>query len=468
MNRRQFVATLAASATSAFAQTEKPNILFILADDLGYGDLGCYGQKLIATPNLDKLAASGMRFTQFYCGSTVCAPSRCALMTGKHLGHARIRGNARADLLPEDVTVAEVLKAAGYKTGLIGKWGLGTAGNSGIPNRKGFDEFYGFLDQKHAHTQFPTQLWDNEKESFLDGNFGPQRKDSAQEVFTARSLAFMERNKTGPFFLYLAYTTPHANNELTKQSGNGMEISGDHPYSDKPWPKPDRDFAGTVARLDRDVGRLLAKVKELGIERNTLVVFASDNGPHKEGGNNPEFFDSNGPLRGIKRDLYDGGIRTPFLASWPGVIRAGQVSHEVCAFWDILPTFAEVAGARAPSGLDGISFVPAFQGRRLPAREYLYWEFHEAGFNQAVRIGNWKGVRRRNRQAPIELYDLTLDVGEQKDVAASHPAVVKQVGDIFWRARTESPLFPINEGPNRRAATHRSNNLATLPIGTHP
>jgi arylsulfatase A-like enzyme len=443
MNRRQFLSTVAASAAPSFAQPAKPNIVFILADDLGYGDLGCYGQKEMATPNLDKLAASGIRFTQFYCGSTVCAPSRSALMEGKHLGHARIRGNARVDLLPEDVTVAEVLKAAGYRTGLIGKWGLGTAGNSGIPNRQGFDEFYGFLDQKHAHTQYPTQLWENERETFLDGNFGPPRTDYAQDVFTNRSLAFLERHKVGPFFLYVAYTTPHANNELTKQTGNGMEIPGDHPYSSKPWPKPDRDFAGVVARLDRDVGTLLAKLKELGIEQNTLVMFASDNGPHREGGNNPEFFDSNGPLRGIKRDLYDGGIRTPFLASWPGTIQPGQVSDAVCAFWDILPTFAEVAGARSPSGIDGISFVPVLRGRPMPPREYLYWEFHEGGFSQAVRIGKWKGVRRRNRQAPIEIYDLSADIGERKDLAQSQPELVKRVAEIFRSARTESATFPV-------------------------
>ena len=226
-----------------------------------------------------------------------------------------------------------------------------------------------------------------------------------------------------------------------------MEIPGDHPYSAKSWPKPDRDFAGTVARLDRDVGRLLAKVKELGIEQNTLVVFASDNGPHKEGGNNPEFFNSNGPLRGIKRDLYDGGIRTPFLASWPGTIRPGQVSDAVCAFWDILPTFAEIAGARAPSGLDGISVVPALHGRPLPQREYLYWEFHEGGFSQAVRIGNFKGVRRKNRQAPIEIYDLSTDVGEQKDLAESQPDLVKRIVEIFRTARTESTTFPVKETP---------------------
>jgi arylsulfatase A-like enzyme len=447
MNRRNFLTTVAALPFAGSARTTKPNIVFILADDLGYGDLGCYGQKLVATPNLDKLAADGVRFTQFYCGSTVCAPSRCALMTGMHMGHARIRGNARTDLLPEDVTVAEILKNAGYKTCLSGKWGLGTAGNSGIPNRQGFDEFYGFLDQKHAHTQYPTQLWQNEEEVFLDGNFGPVRKDYAQELFTKRALDFLDRNKTGPFFLYLSYTTPHANNELTRQTGNGMELPGDHPYQDKPWAKPDRDFAGTVSRLDRDVGSILAKIKELGIDEDTIVMFASDNGPHREGGNNPELFDSNGPLRGIKRDLYDGGIRTPFLARWTGNVKPGQVNDSVCAFWDILPTFAELAGVKAPQGIDGISFVPALHGRAIPSRPYLYWEFHEGGFSQAVRLGSWKGVRRKNRQAPVELYDISVDTEETKDVAASHPEVVKRIAEIMITARTESKTFPVRERP---------------------
>lgn len=444
MNRRQFVTTLAGAAATASARATKPNILFILADDLGYGDLGCYGQKLIATPNIDKLASESMRFTQFYCGSTVCAPSRCALMTGLHTGHARIRGNARADLLPEDVTIAEVLKGVGYRTALVGKWGLGTAGNSGVPNRQGFDEFYGFLDQKHAHTQYPTQLWENETEVFLDGNFGPGRKDYAQDLFTKRALRFLEANKTGPFFLYLSYTTPHANNELTKQTGNGMEIPGENPYSDKPWPKPDRDFAGVVAKLDRDVGAVLAKIQELGIGEDTLVLFASDNGPHREGGNNPELFDSNGPLRGIKRDLYDGGIRTPFLARWTGNIQPGT-TDAVCAFWDLLPTLAEIAGAKTPSGLDGISFQPVLRGHALPPRPYLYWEFHEGGFSQAVRMGKWKGVRRKNRQSPIELYDLTADPGETRDVAASNSTIVKEIANLMISARTESSIFPIRE-----------------------
>jgi arylsulfatase A-like enzyme len=445
VNRRQFLTSMAASAAFAQSRAAKPNILFILADDLGYGDLGCYGQKLIATPNIDKLASEGIRFMQFYCGSTVCAPSRCSLMTGKHTGHARIRGNARVDLLPEDVTSAEVLKDAGYHTGLVGKWGLGTAGRSGVPNRQGFDEFYGVLDQKHAHTQYPTQLWDNEDETFLDGNFGPARTDYVQEVYTKRALKFLEQNKGGPFFLYLSYTTPHANNELTKQSGNGMEVPGDHPYSTKSWPKPDRDFAGIVSRLDRDVGAVLAKLRELDVEQNTLVMFASDNGPHREGGNHPDFFDSNGPVRGIKRDLYDGGIRTPFLVRWPGITKASSVSNEVCAFWDLLPTLAEVVGEKPPAGLDGMSIIGAMKGEKLPSRTYLYWEFHENGFSQAVRMGNWKGVRLKNRHAPIQLYDLVTDLGETQDVAASHADIVKRISEIMNSARTDSKEFPIKE-----------------------
>jgi arylsulfatase A-like enzyme len=361
------------------------------------------------------------------------------------MGHARIRGNARVDLQPDDITVAEVLKGAGYRTALVGKWGLGTAGNPGVPNRQGFDEFYGFLDQKHAHTQYPTQLWNNEEEVFLDGNFGPLRKDFAQEIFTKRAIDFLDRNKTGPFFLYLSYTTPHANNELTRQTGNGMEIPGNHPYQNKPWPEPDRNFAGTVSRLDRDIGSVLAKIRELGIEEDTLVFFASDNGPHREGGNNPELFDSNGPLKGIKRDLYDGGIRTPFLARWTGNIKPGQTSNAICAFWDLLPTVAELAGVTPPKEIDGISFVPALHNRPIQARSYLYWEFHEAGFSQSVRMGDWKGVRRKSRRAPIELYDLSTDIGETNDVAASNPDIAKRIAEIMVSARTDSKTFPIRE-----------------------
>ena len=448
MNRRQFLLSSAAAAAAspiAAQSRRQPNILFILADDLGYGDLGCYGQKLIETPNIDRLAKEGIRFTQVYCGSTVCAPSRCTLMTGLHQGHARIRGNKRVDLLPEDVTVAEVLKQAGYRTGLIGKWGLGTAGRSGIPTRQGFDEFYGFLDQKHAHTQYPTQIWDNEDEEFLDGNFGSGRKDYVHEKFIERSLQFIEKNASSPWFLYAAWTIPHANNEATRQTGNGMEGPSEEPYAKKPWPAQDRMFAATVHRMDADVERLTRKLDELGIAENTIIFFASDNGPHREGGNNPEFFDSNGPLRGIKRDLYDGGIRTPMIVRWRGSIKPGQVSDAVWAFEDLLPTAAELAGAQPPRNLDGISVVPAFSGKPLPNREYLYWEFHEKGFSQAARIGNWKAVRNRSRTAPIEIYDIVNDPGETKDLAASQPKIVARAEEIFRTARTESEWFPVQE-----------------------
>lgn len=448
------------------ARTSRPNILFILADDLGYGDVGCYGQKLVKTKQLDQLAADGIRFTQVYCGSTVCAPSRCTLMTGLHQGHARIRGNARVDLQPGDVTVAEVLKQAGYRTALVGKWGLGTAGNSGVPNRQGFDEFFGFLDQKHAHTQYPTMVWENEQEYFLDGNFGPGRKDYIHDIFTERALKFLDSAKEGPWFLYLSYTIPHANNELNRQTGDGMEIPTDEPYSNEPWPKQDKKFAATVYRLDSDVGRILRKLDELGVAEDTIVFFCSDNGPHKEGGNNPEFFDSNGPLRGIKRDMYDGGIRTPMIVRWKGTIRPGQVNDSIWGFVDLLPTAAELAGTKAPGGLDGISVVPAFHGKSIPSREYMYWEFHEGGFSQAVRLGNWKGVRRKSRSAPVELYDIVRDPGESNDVAAANPEVVKRIAAIMVSARTESDLFPVREGVQPARPKRRAGLLSAPAAGT--
>jgi arylsulfatase A-like enzyme len=449
VNRRQFLGALAAAPAVLRARTSKPNILFILADDLGYGDIGCYGQKIVATPNIDRLAAEGIKFTQAYCGSTVCAPSRAALMTGQHTGHTFVRGNARLDLRPQDTTIAEVLKGAGYRTALFGKWGLGTAGNGGVPNRKGFDEFFGFLDQKHAHTQYPTAVWENEREFFLDGNFGPPRKDYIQDIFNQRALSFIDRQKSGPWFLYLAYTIPHANNELTRQTGNGMEIPSDAPYSDKSWKQPDKAFAATVHKLDTYVGELMKKLDDLGIAEDTLVFFVSDNGPHREGGNDPEFFNSNGPLRGIKRDLYDGGIRTPAITRWKGTIKPGQTSDAVWAFWDVLPTAAELAGVKPPANIDGIFIVPALHGKPLPEREYLYWEFHENGFSQAVRLNKWKGVRRQQRSNPIELYDVVADPGESNDVAAQHPDVVKRIERILVEARTESAEFPIREGVAR-------------------
>jgi len=435
-------------AGAALAEPPKPNVVFILADDLGYGDLGCYGQKRIRTPNLDRMAAEGMRFTQFYAGSTVCAPSRCALMTGLHNGHSTVRGNALVPLRPEDVTVAEVLKGAGYATGLVGKWGLGESGTTGVPNRKGFDYFYGYLNQVHAHNYYPDYLWKNEEKVPIEGNVvkdgvASKRAQYSPDLFTKEALAFVDRNRDRPFFLYLAYTIPHANNERGAKEGNGMEVPDDAPYTNQPWPQVEKNYAAMVTRLDADVGKLMKRLKELDLDEKTVVFFSSDNGPHKEGGADPKFFDSAGPLRGYKRDLTEGGIREPMIVRWPGRVKAGTETDQVGAFWDFLPTAAELAGAKAPTGLDGVSLVPTLLGTGKQAQhEFLYWEFHERGFQQAVRMGDWKAIRQKPG-APLELYDLKNDVGETHDVAADHADVVAKIEAYLKGARTESAAFPI-------------------------
>ncbi|HVS36829.1 MAG TPA: arylsulfatase [Gemmataceae bacterium] len=425
-----------------------PNIVFILADDLGYGDLGCYGQKRIRTPNLDRLAAEGMRFTQFYAGDTVCAPSRCCLMTGLHTGHATIRGNALVPLRPEDVTVAQLLKDAGYSTGLVGKWGLGEPNTSGVPNRKGFDYFYGYLNQVHAHNYYPDYLWKNQEKVVIEGNevkdgVATKRTQYAQDLFTKEALAFLDRNRDKPFFLYLAYTTPHANNERGAKEGNGMEVPDDAPYSAEKWPQVEKNYAAMVTRLDADVGKFMQHLKDLDLDEKTIVFFSSDNGPHKEGGHDPEFFDSAGPLRGYKRDLTEGGIREPMIVRWPGKVKAGSETDQVGAFWDFLPTAADLAGVKAPAGLDGISLAPTLLGTAKQAQhDFLYWEFHERGFQQAVRMGDWKALRLKVG-GPLELYDLKNDVGEAHDVAAEHADVVAKIETYLKGARTESSDFPI-------------------------
>jgi arylsulfatase A-like enzyme len=445
MDRRQFLSALATSALAP-AQEIKPNIILIVADDLGYGDLGCYGQKQISTPNIDSLAAEGMRFTQAYAGSTVCAPSRCAMMTGLHTGHARTRGNKFPDLhlRPSDVTIAEVLKKAGYRNGIVGKWSLGGIGTTGYPLRKGFDEWFGFLSQTHAHNYYPEHLLDGEREFLLRGNFGAFRKEYAHDLFTERAFNFIRRDDSRPFFLNVCYTIPHANNEMGRDTGNGMEVPSDAPYSDRQWPQQEKNFAAMIHRMDADVGRLLGELKSSGKDRNTLVMFTSDNGPHQEGGHSPKFFESSGPLRGIKRDMYEGGIRVPALARWPGRIKAGSVSDQAWAFWDLLPTYAELAGVEAPRNLDGMSMVNALLGRPQQNHEYLYWEFHERGFHQAIRMGDWKAVRFGTGK-PVELYDLKSDISERRDVAGKNPDVVKRLEALLASARTESPEWPIKE-----------------------
>ncbi len=444
MTRRQF---LAAAAAPAPAPISRPNILLILADDLGYGDLGCYGQQRIATPHLDRLAAEGIRFTQAYAGSTVCAPSRCVLMTGRHTGHARVRGNRYPDLplRPEDLTLAELLQRAGYRTALFGKWSLGGLGTTGYPTRKGFEEWFGYFSQTHAHNYYPDLLLEQEREYLVRGNLGARKTVWAHDLFTERALAFLRRPDPRPFFLHLCWTVPHANNELGRDTGNGMQVPSDAPYSDRDWPQPEKNFAAMITRMDADVGKILAALRETGRDENTLVLFTSDNGPHREGGHNPDFFHSRGPLRGIKRDLYEGGIRVPLLARWPARIRPGQVSRQVLAFWDLLPTLAEAAGVSPPAGLDGFSMLPAFLGQPQRSHDYLYWEFHEQGFRQALRLGDWKAVRPGPGK-PLELYDLAGDLGETRNVAARHPDLIARLERILAEARSESPDFPTPAG----------------------
>lgn len=471
------------------AERAKPNIIFILADDMGYGELGSYGQQKMKTPNLDRMAREGLRFTRFYAGSTVCAPSRSVLMTGQHTGHTTVRGNAgQKDRRPqmlraEDVTVAEVLKGAGYRTGLIGKWGLGLPGDEGHPNAQGFDYFYGYLSQHHAHNHFPDHLWRNNEKVKLrnrivamgdDGaGYATNAVEFAGDLFAEEALDFIEAatNRVNqPFFLYYAPVVPHANNERKRALGNGMEVPDFGPYANETWDEALKGHAAMVTRLDADVGRILQKLKLLGIQRNTLVIFTSDNGPHKEGGQDHEFFDPNGPYRGFKREFTDGGIRVPFIAWWPGKVQAGASAH-LGYFGDMMATFAELAGVAAPEKIDSISIVPTLlrprtQGGRATAamakpqrqHRYIYFEFHEGGFSQAVIMdGRWKAIRMKRLDAPIEIYDMQVDPGETRDVAAKHPSLVKQAELVFRTERTDSPLWPIREAAKERSAARNQN-----------
>lgn len=437
-----------AAAVPALAAPPGPNIVLIVADDLGWGDLSCYGQKILQTPHIDRLAREGIRFTDFYAGSTVCAPSRCSLMTGMHMGHATVRGNRNPEvpLRPDDVTVAEVLKTAGYVTGQYGKWGIVGPVTLGRPNLQGFDDFLGYLSQWHAHNYYPEHLWDNEVERFIANNRSGQKGTYSQDLFMQRAMKFLDNNHEKPFFLFLPFTFPHTNNELGNAIGDGMEVPDYGSFAGKDWPNPEKGQARMIEMLDRDTGRILDKLKELRVDNNTVVFFTSDNGPHSEGGHEMEFFDSNGPLRGLKRDLYEGGIRVPMLARWPGHIKPGQVSGEPWAFWDVLPTCADLAGVLWPENIDGLSFKNALLGKPQRSHEYLYWEFHERGFDQAVRMGEWKAVEH-GLAGKIEIYTLKTDIGEQNDVAAQYPDIAGKMEEIMRSARTDSPDFPVSDKP---------------------
>jgi arylsulfatase A-like enzyme len=439
----------------------RPNIILIVADDLGYGDLGCYGQTRIKTPNLDKMASEGLRFTSFYAGSTVCAPSRCCLMTGLDTGHAFIRGNGTQALRSSDTTIAELLHQAGYHTGLIGKWGLGNENSTGMPREKGFDEFVGYLDHVHAHDYYTDRLWRwDSRTGYNDWEVFPENQGKKElympDLFTKCALNFLSINKPDDFnhhrsfFLYLAYTLPHANNEEQKLSGNGMQVPNDAPYSNEAWPQPEKNKAAMITRLDDYVGQILAKLQELKLDDNTIVLFSSDNGPHKEGGVDPNFFHSSGPFRGYKRDLYEGGIRVPLIVRWPAKIKKPAIVDTPWAFWDFLPTAAEIATAKLPPALNGISFLPTLMGRtQTNHHDTLYWEFHERGFQQAIRMGHWKAVRLQ-AGAALELYDLNVDPAEKNNIAGEHADVIAQAENYFRTARTESGEWPIHK-PEEKA-----------------
>ncbi|MEN8116794.1 MAG: arylsulfatase [Bacteroidota bacterium] len=444
----------------------KPNIVYILADDLGYGDLSCYGQTHFQTPNLDKMATEGMLFTQHYAGTTVCAPSRSSLMTGQHTGHTPIRGNkgwepeGQWPLPAEALTMAEILKEAGYTTGAFGKWGLGFIETEGDPNKQGFDEFYGYNCQSLAHNYYPGHLWDNHEKVELTENSGDKFEVYAPHLIHERALQFIKKNKDKPFFLYYPSTIPHA--ELLIPEENLAEFHGKFPpekeykgaepgdkkFREGPYgtqPESHAAFAAMVTLLDKQVGEVLAKLKELGLDKNTLVIFTSDNGPHLEGGADPDYFNSNGPLKGYKRDLYEGGIREPMIAWWPEKIEAGSKSNHISAFWDVMPTVAELAGVKAPDNIDGISFLPSLlKVKGQKEHKYLYWEFHERGGRKALRKGDWKLVRynvKKVGETTTELYNLANDIGEENNVADKHPEIVSELMELMNSARTESEVF---------------------------
>lgn len=427
----------------AISQT-KPNIIFLMADDLGYGDPGCYDGTTIATPNIDRLGKEGIRFTQAYSGGPVCTSARCVLMTGMHNGHTAARDNVphyHTYLHDEDITVAEVLKSAGYRCGGIGKWSLGDAGTEGRATNQGFDTWFGYLNQDHAHYYYPEYLDYNEGRLELTGNT-ESREHYTHDLLTERALRFIRESREEPFFLYGAYALPHF--AAKDEDPDGFTVPTTDPYTEHPWDEKSKKYAAMVHMLDRDVGKIIDLIDELGLREQTLIIFTSDNGGHKT---IHERFDTNGPLRGYKRDLTEGGIRVPFLARWPGTIPAGQTSHEVIAFQDMLPTFAQLAGAKPPNNLDGIPVLTAFQGNSLPEnRPPLYWDYgHCRGkqYAQAARLGKWKGIRSVRTGNVMELYDLETDPAETTNLATTHPEIVKRIATFMEQAVTPNPRYEV-------------------------
>ncbi len=438
------------------ADGERPNIVFIMADDLGYAHLGCYGQTKIQTPHLDRFAAEGMRFTSAYAGAPVCAPSRSVLMTGLHAGHTPVRGNSGGiPLAPEDVTVAEVLKGAGYVTGLFGKWGLGEHGTTGVPYKQGFDEFFGYLHQIHAHFYYPEYLWQNERKYPLPGNSDGRRGQYTHDEIVSKAMDFLRSHHDEHFFLYVPFAVPHYELLVPEESlaqyvgkfpetpyegRKGRPTGYPHDYAKQPTPKA--ATAAIISHMDRSVGKLLGLLKELELDDRTVVFFTSDNGA-TGGASDPQFFKACGPFRGRKGRLFEGGLRTPMIVRWPGKIPAGVVNDHPWYFADVLPTLAELGQTTVPDRTDGISVVPTLlgetaAGRKQAVHEFLYWE-HKG--SSAVRAGHWKAIRPRENASEeagkLALYDLRVDPGETQDVAAEHPDVVARIERYLATARTE-------------------------------
>jgi len=460
ITRREFSrAALAAGSAMLLgaAGRARPNIIYILLDDAGWGDLSCYGQEKFSTPNIDRIANEGIKFTDHYAGSAVCAPSRCSLMTGMHTGHAAIRGNrevkpeGQAPLPEGAVTIPKLLKQAGYRTGVFGKWGLGAPGSTGDPMVQGFDEFFGYNCQRQAHNYYPEHLWHNDIKVPLDG------KTYSHDLIVEMAMDFIDESKSSPFFLYLPVTIPHASLHAPEESVRPFrkkfwkyELTPGF-YKGRPIRNPAACFAGMMTRLDQQIGDMLWRLHALGIDDNTIVMLSSDNGPHREGGAMPNFFNSSGPFRGYKRDLYEGGVRVPMIARWPGAIGPGSVTDHASAFWDVMPTVCELAGAPAPDGVDGISFAPTLLGRAGDQREHrrLYWEFNKRGGAQAARAGRWKAVINGVSIDPnpsLELYDLEADPGETNNLADELPEVAERMERIIQDAHQPSEEFKLLPG----------------------
>ena len=453
------------------AQNRPPNIIFMMADDVGYGDLGSYGQTKIRTPYLDQMAREGMRFTQFYAGSPVCAPSRCVLMTGKHGGQAFIRDNkewkpeGQYPIPANEITIPEILKTRGYVTGGFGKWGLGYPGSEGDPNKQGFDLFYGYNCQREAHNFYPDHLWRNDKKIMPEGNDrGLTGKQYSHDLIEAEALQFIQANKDKPFFAYLPFTIPHLalqvpDDSLAEYVGKFDDPAYDGKNGYLPHPHPRAVYAAMVTRMDRSVGRVFALLKELKLDENTLVIFTSDNGgafgevskdfefsPGRMGGTDYVFFNSTANFKAFKGSVYEGGLRVPFIARWTGKIKAGTTNNLPAVFYDVMPTLTEIAGIKTPPKTDGVSLVPTLLGKgKQQKHEFLFWDFGGYGGQQAVRIGDWKGLRRNLHRGntKVELYNLAVDVGEKNDVAAQNPEIIKRVEKIFKEQHQASEIFPI-------------------------